>query len=110
MKEKIRLEQEIADATIEHDNEAENLFAVIQELVVNQQSSAAIHSEIEKKQIKKLQKLILCPCCHKNKRDCLLTPCMHPICKQCMKNAKGSCPLCKTSFTQKDVKPFYFQN
>ena len=110
LQEKIQLEIEIADAKLEHDKAAEDLFSTIQDLVTMQQSSANIHSEVEEKQIKKMEKLILCPVCHNNRRDCLLSTCMHPICKQCMKNAKGVCPICKTSFSQNDVKPFYFQN
>ena len=110
IEERIQLEHEIADAAVEHDTMSEKLFAAVQDLVAMQHDSARVRSEMEERQMMKLQKLILCPVCKDNRRECLLTTCMHPICKECMRNAKGSCPVCKTSFTQKDVKPFYFQN
>ena len=110
IQERIRIENEIADAQLEHDTASEELFTVVQDLAAMQQASPACRSEVEEKQMLKLQKYILCPCCKANRRNCLISTCMHPICKDCMKRANGVCPVCKTSFTKNDVKPFYFQN
>ena len=77
----------------------EELFQIVQELNV-------YHEETDDG-----EDIVLCPCCHKNDRDCIITSCCHPICKSCAEASKEDhkCPVCEKEFTDDCIKPFYWQ-
>lgn len=110
LEERIRLSKELTDIALDNAHATEELYNTVTKFTVLESDSANCRSESEEKQILKLQEKILCPICHKNRRNCLITTCMHPICKNCMAEAGGQCPICGESFDDEDVKMFWFQN
>ena len=60
-------------------------------------------------QVEEYKKMVTCPVCKSNRRDCILATCGHAICRPCAEKSKGICPICKAQFGETDVKPFFLQ-
>lgn len=55
--------------------------------------------------------IAMCPVCQTNERNCIVTPCLHPICKSCAEASREShkCPVCQQEYPDDGIKPFYLQ-
>lgn len=108
--ERVNLGKELTEAALNNAHAIEDLYQSVTEFTILENEGPNCKNEFEEKQIAKLQEKILCPCCKKNRRNCLISTCMHTICKNCMNEAGGACPVCGEGFDEDDVKSFWFQN
>jgi len=53
---------------------------------------------------------VMCPVCKVNRRDTILLSCKHPLCSHCIQKSNGICPLCKSKFSDSDIKTFRLGN
>ena len=103
------LDQEDYQLDLEISNSTEELFSTIQEIELLQKTSADEFTLIEEKKIQKFQSYITCPICKINDRDCIISTCLHPICRSCLEKSGKKCPVCNNSFSNDDVKPFFLK-
>uniref|UniRef100_A0A0N5BP88 E3 ubiquitin protein ligase n=1 Tax=Strongyloides papillosus TaxID=174720 RepID=A0A0N5BP88_STREA len=61
------------------------------------------------RQISELQSALSCCCCKENRKDTIITKCLHMFCSKCVtqviETRKRKCPSCATSFGVGDYKP-----
>uniref|UniRef100_A0A0N4ZML7 E3 ubiquitin protein ligase n=1 Tax=Parastrongyloides trichosuri TaxID=131310 RepID=A0A0N4ZML7_PARTI len=66
-------------------------------------------SEFYISQISELQSLLLCCCCKENRKDTIITKCLHMFCSKCVtqviETRRRKCPSCAISFGSGDYKP-----
>ncbi|KAK8888826.1 hypothetical protein M9Y10_033566 [Tritrichomonas musculus] len=63
----------------------------------------------DQQQVNKFKEMVICPICHQNRRDSILTTCGHPLCRACIQKAGDKCPICSKKFTEDNIRPFFLQ-
>ncbi|KAL4151725.1 hypothetical protein PRNP1_008666 [Phytophthora ramorum] len=75
-------------------------------------SSTGELTDLERFELRDLQKLVNCSVCQDRRKDVLISKCYHMFCKECIENNLKSrnrkCPTCKKMFGQDDVKTVWF--
>ncbi|RLN37869.1 hypothetical protein BBJ28_00000482 [Nothophytophthora sp. Chile5] len=65
-------------------------------------------TDLERFELRDLQKLVKCSVCQDRRKDVIITKCFHMFCKECvdnnLKSRNRKCPTCKKMFGQDDVK------
>ncbi|KAF4040599.1 C3HC4 type (RING finger) zinc finger protein [Phytophthora infestans] len=69
-------------------------------------------TDLERFELRDLQKLVNCSVCQDRRKDVLISKCSHMFCKECIENNLKSrnrkCPTCKKMFGHDDVKSVWF--
>jgi E3 ubiquitin-protein ligase BRE1 len=69
-------------------------------------------TDLERFELRDLQKLVNCSVCQDRRKDVIVTKCFHMFCKECIENNLKSrnrkCPTCKKMFGHDDVKTVWF--
>lgn len=69
-------------------------------------------TDLERFELRDLQKLVNCSVCQDRRKDVIISKCFHMFCKECVENNLKSrnrkCPTCKKMFGQDDVKAVWF--
>ena len=69
-------------------------------------------TDLERFELRDLQKLVNCSVCQDRRKDVIISKCFHMFCKECIENNLKSrnrkCPTCKKMFGQDDVKTVWF--
>nr|CCA14180.1 conserved hypothetical protein [Albugo laibachii Nc14] len=69
-------------------------------------------SELERLELKDLQKIVNCSVCQDRRKSVIISKCYHMFCKDCidsnLKARNRKCPSCKKMFGQDDVKSVWF--
>ncbi|KAE9033529.1 hypothetical protein PR003_g8701 [Phytophthora rubi] len=75
-------------------------------------SSTGELTDLERFELRDLQKLVNCSVCQDRRKDVIITKCHHMFCKECIENNLKSrnrkCPTCKKMFGHDDVKSVWF--
>jgi hypothetical protein len=84
----------------------EELFQIVQEL----DGFKEWGGQSQDKEISALwEGRIRCKVCGNNKRDCVLSTCMHAMCRACADHSGNVCPMCGVKFGDDCVRPLIFQ-
>ncbi|KAJ8571326.1 hypothetical protein ON010_g5510 [Phytophthora cinnamomi] len=71
-------------------------------------SSTGELTDLERFELRDLQKLVNCSVCQDRRKDVIISKCFHMFCKECIENNLKSrnrkCPTCKKMFGHDDVK------
>eukprot|EP00644_Phytophthora_capsici_P000008 jgi/Phyca11/525476/estExt2_fgenesh1_pm.C_PHYCAscaffold_40002 len=75
-------------------------------------SSTGELTDLERFELRDLQKLVNCSVCQDRRKDVIISKCFHMFCKECIENNLKSrnrkCPTCKKMFGHDDVKTVWF--
>ncbi|KUF89944.1 E3 ubiquitin-protein ligase BRE1 2 [Phytophthora nicotianae] len=75
-------------------------------------SSTGELTDLERFELRDLQKLVNCSVCQDRRKDVIISKCFHMFCKECIENNLKSrnrkCPTCKKMFGHDDVKSVWF--
>ncbi|OWZ19149.1 hypothetical protein PHMEG_0006644 [Phytophthora megakarya] len=75
-------------------------------------SSTGELTDLERFELRDLQKLVNCSVCQDRRKDVIISKCFHMFCKECidnnLKSRNRKCPTCKKMFGQDDVKSVWF--
>ncbi|GMF25994.1 unnamed protein product [Phytophthora fragariaefolia] len=75
-------------------------------------SSTGELTDLERFELRDLQKLVNCSVCQDRRKDVIISKCFHMFCKECVENNLKSrnrkCPTCKKMFGHDDVKSVWF--
>ncbi|OHT10258.1 hypothetical protein TRFO_04266 [Tritrichomonas foetus] len=104
-----RMNSEIGRSKLELSAANEEYFRAKQELEVNKDFIPDVIDKNDEEQVQRHKRMVICPICHTNRRDVILTTCRHPMCGECANKANFKCPICEESFNQSNVRPFFIQ-
>ncbi|POM75138.1 Zinc finger, RING-type domain containing hypothetical protein, partial [Phytophthora palmivora] len=75
-------------------------------------SSTGELTDLERFELRDLQKLVNCSVCQDRRKDVIISKCFHMFCKECidnnLKSRNRKCPTCKKMFGHDDVKTVWF--
>lgn len=104
MKKNEKLVEEEALLQADAVDAEEELFSLMQQI---EALGGWTDTEVEER----LDDCTICPICKERKRNEFLVSCGHPLCSECIAEAKKNheCPLCHVAFNDDDIKPFFLQ-
>ncbi|KAG7402185.1 E3 ubiquitin-protein ligase bre1 [Phytophthora boehmeriae] len=75
-------------------------------------SSTGELTDLERFELRDLQKMVNCSVCQDRRKDVIISKCFHMFCKECidnnLKSRNRKCPTCKKMFGHDDVKTVWF--
>ncbi|CAH0493074.1 unnamed protein product [Peronospora farinosa] len=115
--EKSQREQQLQQEKQKHCEKCESFRKKIEDIERQLQHSKMATStgeltDLERFELRDLQKLVNCSVCQDGRKDVIISKCFHMFCKECIENNLKSrnrkCPTCKKMFGQDDVKTVWF--
>ncbi|CAI5741930.1 unnamed protein product [Peronospora destructor] len=115
--EKSQREQQLQQEKQKHCEKCESFRKKIEDVERQLQHSKLATStgeltDLERFELRDLQKLVNCSVCQDRRKDVIISKCFHMFCKECIENNLKSrnrkCPTCKKMFGQDDVKTVWF--
>ena len=78
-----------------------------------EQERAEMLAKVAKKELDEYRKMVQCIVCEQNVVDCIVRPCNHMFCKQCLDKRfelrQRQCPKCMISISKTNVSDVYFE-
>uniref|UniRef100_A0A0K0ECM4 E3 ubiquitin protein ligase n=1 Tax=Strongyloides stercoralis TaxID=6248 RepID=A0A0K0ECM4_STRER len=111
---KYYVDKEVYDHKIRRAEEISSQYKLKYDICKNERNTlrksvASGGNEFYIRQITELQSALSCCCCKENRKDTIITKCLHMFCSKCVtqviETRKRKCPSCATSFGVGDYKP-----
>jgi hypothetical protein len=105
-----KLWMEIGQAKLELDAVNEEHYRAVQQVEFLRNALPPYVDPNNEQQVAKYRRMVFCPICQVNRRDCILSGCGHVLCRACLEKCqKKECPICQKPFSEDTMKPFFLQ-
>ncbi|OWZ15200.1 hypothetical protein PHMEG_00011208 [Phytophthora megakarya] len=107
-----QLQQEKPKPCAEFETHHKKIEEAERKLQQAKSTSTGAFTDLERFELRDLQKLVNCSVCQDRRKDVIISKCFHMFYKECIDNnlkaRNRKCPTCKKMFGQDDIKSVWF--